>query len=482
LAQDITFYWHDYETFGKDPRWQRPSQFAGIRTDVDFNVIGEPLNIFCQPPMDVLPEPEACLVTGITPQQCLEQGLTEAEFARRIHDEMSLPGTCSVGYNSIRFDDEFSRHLFYRNFYDPYQREWQNGNSRWDLIDVMRMVKALRPEGVEWPVYQEGEVAGRNSFRLEDLTQANGLSHESAHDALSDVLATVGLAKKVKQAQPKLFDYAFSLRDKKRVAELFDLQSHKPVFHVSSKLNWEHGYSSLLMPLWKHPTNNNGIICYDLNADPQDLFDCNEEEIVERLYTRTVDLPEGVERIHLKTIHLNKSPMVASLAVLDDEASARLNIDKKYCEQNWQAILEKLPQLKTKVLGALGRPFEQTVEDVEFKLYGGFLSHQDKALCDQVRQSDPQQLMESVFSFADSRLKELLFRYRARNFPDYLSEEEMEHWEEFRYLRLTEKLCDDYLTVDAFHSKIAELQIRSDLSPQQQEILQDLSDWGEHVL
>lgn len=487
-----SFYWHDYETFGINPRWQRPSQFAGIRTDLDFNMIGEPLNIFCLPPTDVLPDPEACLVTGITPQQCLENGLPECEFAKRIHDEMSVPGTCSVGYNSIRFDDEFSRHLFYRNFYDPYQREWQNGNSRWDLIDVMRMVYALRPDGIEWPTYQGKEyeergISGRNSFRLEDLSQANELNHESAHDALSDVWATVALAKKVKQAQPKLFDYALSLRNKKRVAELFDLQTNKPVFHVSSKLNWQHGYASLLMPLWKHPSNNNGIVCYDLSVDPQALFDCSSEDITHRLFTKKEELEkEGLDRVHIKTIHLNKSPMVANLSVLDEVAASRLNIDRKKCEQHWQQIRDRLPQLKQKILAALDRPFENDSDDVEFKLYGGFLSTQDKKLCDQVRQSTPQQLAETTFSFADNRLTELLFRYRARNFPDSLNELELEQWEEFRYLHLTEKLCEGYLSLDDFHAKITELQSQSETESQwtekQHYILQRLADWADQIL
>jgi exodeoxyribonuclease-1 len=96
------------------------------------------------------------MVTGITPQEAREKGVNEAEFARRIHDLFTVPNTCVVGYNNIRFDDEVTRNIFYRNFYDPYAWSWQNRNSRWDLLDIMRACYALRPEGINWPENDEG--------------------------------------------------------------------------------------------------------------------------------------------------------------------------------------------------------------------------------------------------------------------------------------------------------------------------------------
>ena len=221
-----SLYWHDYETFGAVPSIDRPSQFAGLRTDFDLNIIGEPLVIYCQPALDILPSPQACLITGITPQQAQKQGLPEPEFMAQIHRQLAQSRTCTVGYNSIRFDDEVTRYALYRNFYDPYQREWQNGNSRWDIIDLLRATRALRPEGIEWPDHEPGTP----SFKLEHLTEANGISHASAHDALSDVTATIALAKLVKQAQPKLFDYVLNNRGKMAVAKIVDVQSRKPFF------------------------------------------------------------------------------------------------------------------------------------------------------------------------------------------------------------------------------------------------------------
>ena len=478
----LTFYWHDYETFGINPRWARPSQFAGVRTDDQLNIIGDPLMIYCHPSTDALPDPQACLVTGITPQLCVQKGLPEYQFARKVWEEFSVPGTCGVGYNSIRFDDEFTRHLLYRNFYDPYAREWQGGNSRWDLIDVVRLMYALRPEGMTWPVSTQEEDRGRPIFKLEELSKANGLQHESAHDALSDVIATIELAKKIRSLQPRLFDYALSLRDKRKVAAQIDLDSNKPIFHVSSKLNWRHGYASLMMPICKHPTNSNGIICYDLMVEPAPLMSLSAEEVAERVFTRNEDLPEGVERIPLKTIHLNKSPMVGSVKLLDGAAAERLNINPACCEQHWQQLLTQRDNLAEKVSAVMNQSFESENSDPEFNLYAGFLSTEDKQMCDQVRACDAQQLAQHSFPFEDGRLAEMLFRYKARNFPASLSEEEMHQWEEFRFDRLNEKISDDAYDLETYHSTITELQAQSNLSDQNRNVLEALSLWGDEVL
>ncbi len=478
----LTFYWHDYETFGMDPRWARPSQFAGVRTDADLNIIGEPLTIYCQPSIDSLPDPESCLITGITPQHCLEKGLPEYQFAKKIAEEFSVPGTCAVGFNSIRFDDEFTRHLLYRNFYDPYEREWKNGNSRWDVLDVLRLMYALRPEGMVWPVVKEGEDKGRPIFKLTSLTQANNLSHESAHDALSDVLATLAVVRKVKLAQPKLFEYALSLRNKRTVAELIDLVNHKPVFHVSSRLRWQHGYASLMMPLCKHPTNPNGVICYDLAVDPKQLLELSAEEITQRVFTKTELLPAGAERVPLKTIHLNKSPMVASLNVLDVEVASRLKIDKALCEKHWQNILAHKEQVIAKVGEVMHREYEKPIPDPEFRLYDGFLNNGDRALCDRVRKLEGPALATQTFSFADRRLQELLFRYRARNFPETLSEKDQHHWEELRFQRLNEKICAGYIDLETYHAKIDTLLAKPDCSARDRALLSELAEWAEQIL
>ena len=433
-----TFLWHDYETFGVVPRRDRPAQFAAIRTDADLNEIGEPLMWYCRPAPDYLPDPASCLITGITPQTCLERGLAEAEFATRIERAFSEPGTIGVGYNTIRFDDEVTRFLFWRNLIDPYAREWQNGCGRWDLLDVVRLTHALRPDGITWP-QRPAEQGGGTSFRLEHLTAANGLAHEAAHDALSDVRATIALARLIRQAQPKLFDFALALHKKDRVAAELGLptapRAARPFLHVSGMVPAERGCLALMWPLAMHPANKNELLAWDLAHDPRQLDGLTAEDARLRLYTRSEDLPAGMTRLPLKSVHLNKSPMVVgNLKTLSPALAQRWGLDVQAQLRNAELALA-LPDLSG-LWSSLFQRAPQAAADVDEDLYGGFLGPADRRRLNQLRELSPQALAGARNSFDDPRLEELVFRYRARSFPDALSEEEAERWLQHRSARL----------------------------------------------
>ena len=483
MSRETTFYWHDYETFGADPSRDRPVQFAGLRTDADLNPIGEPLVMFSRPAGDFLPQPQACLVTGITPQQALEEGLPEAEFIRLIHQELSVPGTCGVGYNSLRFDDEVTRYTLYRNFYDPYAREWQNGNSRWDIIDMLRACYALRPEGIEWPLREDG----LPSFRLEELTTANGIAHEAAHDALSDVHATIAMARLIKNKQPRLYDYVLSNRDKRSVSGLLQLDTMKPVLHVSGMFGAQRHNIALIVPLAMHPSNKNEVICYDLMADPSVLLEASADEIRQLLFTRNDDLPEGTERPGLKSVHINKCPILVTAKMADPETAARLGISGEQCRAHLAALREfrgRDPNAFTDKLQAVygGRTFDE-ISDPDRMLYsGGFFSDADKRLMDQVRDSTPEELAGTSFPFADSRLAEMLFRYRARNYPDSLNKEERAQWEEFRFQRLTEPDAGGSICMEEYQELIQSLVESGDLSLPQCELMEQLLEYSDSLL
>lgn len=469
-----SFFWHDYETWGATPSKDRPVQFAGIRTDLDLNIIDDPVNILCKPTPDFLPHPQACLITGINPLHALEHGMPEKDFIERVHAELSQPDTCGVGYNSIRFDDEVTRYSLWRNFYDPYEREWKNGNSRWDIIDMVRLCYAIRPEGIEWPM-----VDGVVSFKLELLSAANNLSHESAHDALSDVYATIELAKLIKQKQPKLFDYCFGLRNKRKAFELFDVANTKPLFHVSSKFPAIRGCASLIAPIAMHPKNKNSVICFDLTCDPEPLFNLSSAEILEKLYTPTAELAEGEERIALKEIHLNKSPVIATPKLLDEASANRLGIDLNICRSNWQklkghTLVHKMNDVFT------ANPFSKSTL-AEQALYDGFVSDADKSKCLQVRSSTGEEIARSGIVFDDSRLNDILFRYRARNYPESLSYEEQEQWHEYRVKVLTEPGFGS-LTLDELHELIFSLQESGELSMEKIQLLDDVSSYSDMIL
>ena len=480
---ELSFYWHDYETFGTDPSRDRPVQFAGLRTDAELNVIGEPLVIFSRPSNDSLPHPQACLVTGISPQQALEQGIPEAEFIRQIHQELALPGTCGVGYNSLRFDDEVTRYTLYRNFYDAYAREWQNGNSRWDIIDMVRATYALRPEGIEWPQREDG----LPSFRLEDLTTANGISHEAAHDALSDVHATIALARLIREKQPRLYDYVLNNRDKRSVQSLLDVANMKPVLHVSGMFGAQRHNIALIVPLAVHPVNRNEMLCYDLSIDPQPLLELDVQALQQLLYTRTEDLPQGAQRPGLKSVHINRCPILVTAKMADSATAARLGISGEQCRKHL-ASLREFRSRDEKAFNARiqsiysGREFAE-VTDPDRMLYGGgFFSEQDKRVMEQVRASTPEDLAAVSFPFDDPRLPEMLFRYRARNYPQTLSAQEQSQWEEYRFARLTEPDGGAGICMEEYQEQIAHLLETGELKPEQEQLLGQLLDYGDSLL
>jgi exodeoxyribonuclease I len=423
-----TFYWHDYETFGISPRRDRPAQFAGIRTDMELNEVGAPQMIYCQPAPDYLPDPESCLLTGILPQTCLEHGLPEHAFAAAIGRELGEPGTIGLGYNTIRFDDEVTRHLFWRNLVDPYAREWQNDCGRWDLLDVVRTTYALRPEGVEWPRHDDG----RPSFKLEHLSAANGLLHEAAHDALSDVRATIALARLVKSRQPRLWDFCLALRRKEAVVKELDLLNPKPVLHISGMYPAERGCCAIVWPLAQHPTNKNEVIVWDLAFDPAELQGLDAETIRLRMFTRGEDLPEGVTRLPIKTIHLNKSPIViGNLKTLGSAMADKWQIDVALAQANAESA-RRLPVLTALWAQVFARPAAEARVDVDEDLYGGFIGSGDRRTLESLRGMSAEDIARERVSFQDDRLEELLFRYRARNFPTSLGEQEQIRWEAHR--------------------------------------------------
>ena len=434
-----TFLWHDYETFGLNTRRDRPAQFAGIRTDAELNEIGEPVMIYCQPANDYLPDPASCLVTGITPQHCLQHGVPEHAFAAQIEQLLAQPGTIGVGYNTIRFDDEVTRFMFWRNLIDPYGREWQNDCGRWDLLDVVRMAYALRPDGIVWPIKHDGPHAGKPSFTLQDLARANGLVHEAAHDALSDVRATIALARLIRTAQPRLFDFCLGLHKKDRVAAELGLpaspQHAVPFLHVSGMFPSEKGCLAVMWPLATHPNNKNELLAWDLAHDPSELPLLDVATLRQRLFSKTADLPEGVQRLPMKSVHLNKSPMVVrKLATLTPQMAAKWGIDVQAALRNAEKAVG-LPDMSALWPEVFQRP-QEAAPDVDEDLYGGFIGNADRRRLNQLLALSPAELAHERTGFDDPRLKTLLFRYRARNFPDTLTLDEAARWEAHRAARL----------------------------------------------
>ncbi len=473
-----TFLFYDLETFGQDPRRTRIAQFAAVRTDAELRQVEEPVSFFVRPADDLLPSPVATLITGITPQRAMAEGVSEAEAFARINELMSRPQTCTLGYNTLRFDDEFVRCGLFRNFYDPYEREWRGGNSRWDLLDMLRLVHALRPEGIRWPQREDGAT----SFKLEHLALANDVREGDAHEALSDVYATIGMARRFRQAQPRMWDYALRLRDKRFAGSLLDVVAMQPVLHVSMRYPATRLCAAPVLPLTRHPHIASRVIVFDLDGDPQALLDLEAVEIARRLYTRAADLPEGQQRVPLKEVHLNKVPALVAWNHLRPADLERLSIDPVAIERKAAQLRALGPALAEKVrrVFAQPRPDEGTPNDADASIYGGFLAEGDRALLPKVRTAPPEALAAMEASFRDPRLPELLFRYRARNHPHTLTEDERGRWQEYRRRRLLgEGLGEQNLP--AYFAQIDELRTTHADEDGKLALLDALAAWGRQL-
>lgn len=471
-----SFLFHDYETFGADPARDGIAQFAAVRTDGELNAVGEAVSFYCRPSIDRLPHPEACLITGIAPQDALRDGLTEADFAVRVHELMIEPGTCALGYNSIRFDDAFTRHLLWRNFHDPYGREWRNGNSRFDLIDLTRLCYALRPDGIDWPLHE----SGKPSFRLEHLATTNRLDQRRAHDALCDVEATIGLARLIRGKQPRLWAYALTLRDKRRVRGMLDWTGGTPVLHTSEKYGAERGCTSLVLPIAPDPNSEQAVIVVDLMADPAPLIEGDTDELRDCLYTPRADLPEGVERPAIKSVYPNRCPMLAPMTVLDSVNLERIGLDPARCEQHRERLLAA-PGLRDKLAAVVARDRVNErafPEDVELSLYrGGFPGEAERTRLERARTTPANLLGSTVFGFEDPRHEELLFRRRARNWPETLGESERERWRDFVGRRIQGTHPLSAFGLDEYRHRIAALRAVQTPGPALA-LLDRLDDWG----
>ena len=479
-----TIFWHDYETWGVDPRRDRAAQFAGIRTNLDLEVVGEPVMFYCKPTTDFLPHPDAVRVTGIAPQLADKEGVNEAEFFGRINEIFSVPKTCGAGYNSIRFDDEVTRFGFYRNFIDPYAREWQNGNNRWDILDLVRMTYALRPDGINWPDREVDEnspepVQKVPSFRLEHLTAANNIEQVGAHDALVDVKATIDIARLIKEKQPRLYDYFFNLRIKSNVAPMLntavELTQRKTLLHVSGMFPATQGCISPIVPLIIHPVNKNEIICYDLRHDPSALLEMTVDEIIENLYKPRIERDENHQHIALKGIHINKSPALSPTNTLTDELAQRWGIDWDEIELHKQKLLGDNTLIR-RLEEMYSRKRERGECDPDSDLYGGFISNADRQLCNQVLSSSPEKLSAWTPEFKSTRLQTLYPRYRARNWPETLDATEQKKWQTFCHARLIDGEFDCPLTANKFQQRLEELTLE-ELTEREQEALNKLVTW-----
>ena len=464
-----TFFFYDLETSGLNTRQDRIMQFAGQRTDMNLEPIGEPYNLLVTLNDDTLPSPDALMVTGITPQKTVEEGYSEAQFARILSEEIFTPETIAVGFNNIRFDDEFIRHLLWRNFHDPYEWSWKDGRSRWDLLDVVRLTRALRPEGINWPLDAKGE----SSNRLELITSANGIAHENAHDALADVTALIAVTKLIKQKQPQLYDYLLKMRDKKVVQQLVNVDDKKPFVYASGRYDKEFAKTTVAFPLTT--SRNGGVVVYDLRYDPTPFVGLSEEKLAAKIFASWEERQaENFVKLPVKELQYNRCPAAAPLGVLEQgDGWQKISLDLKTVQKHQNILLDN-PDFAEKLRTIFeNKPAFKKLPDPEAQLYDGFLNDRDRIRVEAVRNADKRELADFHPEFQDERLTPLLLHYKARNFPRSLSEDDLAQWEVWRTQHLQAQL-------PGFMASLQRL--ASTATDEQQFILQELQLWAEAVL
>lgn len=483
MTESTTFYWYDFETFGLDCRRDRPAQFAGIRTDMDLNPQGDGDVFYSRPSGDYLPSPESCLLTGMTPQICEERGIPESEFAGEVWSRLNRPGTISIGYNASGFDNEVARFLFWRNFLDPYSHQHRNGCSCWDLYPLVCAVWALRGDGIEWPLRKDVDPESNDeksvSFRLECLSKANGIVHAHSHEALSDAMATLGLAALIRKTEPRLWKWALENRSREAVKAAV---TKGPVVWISPKFGQARGFLRIAARIPFPGESGNSALMWDLSVDPLIVTKLSDEEIKSRLFARREDLADGEEPLPVYRLAMNNSPFVcANLKVLSPERMDRFGVKPQEILANWERFKELGNVIAGRLAGLMGRRERPAPKDVDFGLYdGGFASGHDVEMMARVRGMTPESLAKGSIHFDDERFNQLLVRYRARNWQETLNDEERSQWTFFCRSRLMDG-ADGALTVSAYFDEIDRLQESTLEDEEKQLVLEALYEWGERA-
>lgn len=439
-----TILWFDFETFGSLPRpWDRgrsgpyrrrdrPAQFGAIRTTLDLEVVGDPIEIRSLPPVDEPPAIGACLVTGIAPQDTIDDGVPESVFFERVLDTMSVAGSICTGWNSLGYDDEIIRFGAWRNLLPAYDREWRNGNRRFDLLAAFRLAWTTgRRSGIEWPTYEDGSV----SLRLEDVARANGITDHAAeaHDALGDVRASIELARILRRAHPRLLDHALDMGRKREVAGLID-QTGRPFLLSGPGFGAARGHGTVAVTVL-HAGGNDRVIL-DLHEDPARLLELSPRQLHARFH--------GLERdpddpLPIRRLRINSVPMVAPIEVLKDgDALSALHLDRETIDARLDFLQQHSATIKERLRLVLDdRPSDDSGEvDAEERLYEGFPSDDDVPAMRSARRGGADALRRFQRETEDDRLEELAFRFLARNFPAELDPTEQARWDAHRRDRL----------------------------------------------
>ena len=474
--------WYDYETSGRDAAVDRPVQLGWQVTDPGMEPVADAESLLVRLPDDVLPSPGAMLVHQILPDVHQRDGISEAELAKHL-EQLIAPRTLVAGYNSRGFDDKFTQHIFYRCLRDPYAWQYADGRGRFDLYPVVLTYFVLAPESIRWPEDHDG----RPRFKLDRIGPLNQLDQglKRAHDASSDAAVTARLARQLALHDPDLFATCLKRIDKHFVTDQIRADGRSEGFlEVTSFAGWDQGFVRDLWIPFRLSERSNDYVAFDLNYDPQQVM-TNLIGLVERYSIDRSELRKQVRAMGIHTIRINAQPMLFRRATLEPHIKSRLEaFGRDEVRQNqhldvWQHIQESpaFKQLYQLAVQVLVETEQALPDDVDFGLYAGkFLSTHDKDLLASLPLMDPEALSQWTQSFDDPRYDTLLFRYRARNFPQSLTQSEWKLWQKTR----REKLMGVHSTktqASRVQDELVAITQRTDLEPHQIEQLEQFVMW-----
>ena len=474
--------WYDYETSGRDPAADRPIQLGWQVTDPGMDPVADADSLLIRLPDDVLPSPGAMLVHQILPEIHQREGISEAELANHL-EQLIAPRTLVAGYNSRGFDDKFTQHVFYRSLRDPYVWQYADGRGRFDLYPVVLTYFVLAPSALRWPE----DHGGRPRFKLDRIGPLNRLDQglKRAHDASADVAVTARLAKQLALHDPDLFASCLKRIDKHFVTDQIRADGRSEgLLEITPFAGWDQGFVRDLWVPFRLSERSNDYVAIDLNCDPQAVM-AGLIQLVESPITDRFELRKQVRELGLQTVRINAQPMFFRRGTLEPEVKARLEaFGRDEVRQNqhldvWHHIQDSpaFKQLYQLAVQVLAEPEQVIPDDVDFALYsGGFLSAHDKDLLASLPLMDPEGLSQWTQSFDDPRYEELLFRYRARNFPRSLTQGEWKRWQKIRRDKLM-GIQQVNTRASRIQDELLEISRRTDLEPHQKEQLHRFVNW-----